>query len=125
MANTIYMASGVNFLSTTLNGAINDVTDTITLTSATNVKAPGYAIIDRENSAGVATPSAREVISFTGVSGSDLTGTVRGADGSTARNHSDGAIVEFAPTIGLWNSLATIVSAGLDGSGYLKAIASP
>lgn len=125
MASTIFLAPKANFLQTTLNGAINDSATTITLTSATNVDAPGYAVIDRQNSAGVATPNSREVISFTGVSGNDLTGCVRPADGSTARAHNDGAIVEFTPTIGMWNSLATIVSSGFDGSGYLKAINSP
>ena len=51
MASTIYMAPETNFLQTTLNGAINDTTDTITLTSTTGVKAPGYAVVNRINSA--------------------------------------------------------------------------
>lgn len=125
MANTIFLAPSVNFLEKTLNGTINDTTDTVTLNNTTSVKVPGYAVINRVNSAGTATPNAREVISFTGISGSDLTGVTRGADGSTARTHNDGAIVEFTPTTGLWNSLATIVSAGFTGDGYLKPIASP
>ena len=29
------------------------------------------------------------------------------------------------PTVGMWNSLTTVVSSALDGSGYLKAIPSP
>ncbi len=119
------MAPEVNFTQTTLNGAINDTATTITLNSVTNVKTPGYAIINRENSAGTATPNAREVIYFTGISGNNLTGVTRATDGSTARSHSDGAIVEFVPTIGMWNSLVTIVSTGFTGDGYLKAIASP
>lgn len=125
MASTTYLAPTVNYKQTTLNGAINDSVQTITLNSATNISAPGYVVIDRVNSSNTATPNAREVISFTGVSGSDLTGCTRAADGSTARSHSDGAIVETILTIGMWNSLATIVSTGLDGSGYLKAINSP
>ena len=125
MANTIYLASNINFLQTTLNGAVNSSAGTITLTSTTNIKAPGYIVIDRQNSSAVATPNSREVVSFTGISGNDLTGCTRGADGSTARAHNDGAIVELNPTSGMWNSLATIVSAGFDGSGYLQAINSP
>ena len=125
MSNTIFLAPEVNFLEKTLNGAINDSAGTITLNNTTNIKAPGYAVINRVNSAGVATPSAREVIFYTGISGNDLTGCTRGADSSTARDHNDGAIVEFAPTAGMWNSLATIVSAGFTGDGYLKAINSP
>ena len=119
------MAPSTNFLEKTLNGSINASATTITLSNTTNVKAPGYAVIDRVNSAGVATPASREVISFTGISGNDLTGVTRGADGSTATTHNDGAVVEFTPTVGLWNSLATIVSAGFDGDGYLRAITSP
>lgn len=122
---TIYLASNINFLQTTLNGAINDSATTITLASGTNVKAPGYVVIDRVNSSDVATPNSREVVSFTGVSGNDLTGCTRGADGSTARSHNDGAIVEFNPTSGMWNSLATIIDQGFTGDGYLKAINSP
>lgn len=125
MANTIFLAPSTNFLEKQLSGAISDSVQTITLNNTTNVKSPGYAVIDRVNSAGTATPNSREVIYFTGISGNDLTGVQRNADGSTARSHNDTAIVEFTPTIGMWNSLATIVSAGFDGSGYLQAINSP
>lgn len=122
---TLFRAGGVNFLSTTLNGAISSAAQTITLTSTTNVRAPGYLVINREDGSGTATPNAREVIFFTGVSGSDLTGVTRGADGSTARSHSDGALVEQTMTVGMYNSLASIVDLGLDNDGYLRAIASP
>lgn len=122
---TNYVAPTANFLSKTLNGSITDAVTTITLNNTTSVQAPGYAVIDRTDSAGTATPNAREVISYTGVSGSDLTGVTRGADGSTARTHADGALVEFTPTIGMWNSLATIVATAVTSDGYLKAIASP
>lgn len=125
MANTFFMAPAVNFLEKTLSGSINDTATTITLNNTTSVKVPSYAVIDRVNSSGTATPNSREVIYFTGISGNDLTGVTRGADGSTARSHNDGAIVEFTPTVGLWNSLTTIVNMGLDGDGYLRAIASP
>ena len=122
---TIYVAPTANFVSKTLNGAITSGAGTITLNNTTNMQAPGYVVIDRTDSAGTATPNAREVVSYTGISGSDLTGCTRGADNSTALSHSDGAIVETMPTVGLWNSLATVVSQGFNGDGYLKAIASP
>lgn len=125
MPSTFFMAPAQNFLQTTLNGAITDAVQTITLNSTTGFKKPGYIVINRTDSAGTSTPSAREVIYYTDISGSDLTGCVRGADGSTARAHSDGAVVETCPTSGMWNSLVTIVSTAIDGSGYLKAIASP
>lgn len=122
---TRFIAPGTNFLSTTLNGAISDSATTITLNSTTNLRAPGYLVIDREDGSGNATPNAREVIFYTGISGSDLTGVTRGADGSTARSHSDGALVEATVTVGLWNSLASIVDMGLNNDGYLRAMASP
>lgn len=125
MANTFYLAPLANFTQTTLNGAITNSQTTITLNSTTNVTAPGYAIIDRQNSAGTNTPNAREVITYTGVSGNNLTGVTRGADNSTALAHADTAIVEFSPTVGMWNNLATIVATGFTSDGYLKAIASP
>lgn len=125
MANTFFLAPTANFTQTSLNGAITNNAVTITLNSVTNVTAPGYAVIDRQNSAGTNTPNSREVIYYTGVSGNNLTGCQRGADSSNALAHNDGAIVEFTPTVGMWNNLATIVSTAVTSDGYLKAIASP
>lgn len=89
------------------------------------MSAPGSIVIDRVNSAGTSTPNAREVVTYTGISSNDLTGCTRGADNSSALSHSDGAIVETTLTVGMYNALATIVGAAIDGSGYLKAINSP
>ena len=125
MANQLYVAPTVNYKQTTLNGSISDSVGTITINSATNLQAPGYIVIDRVDANGVSTPSAREVVSYTGISGSDLTGCVRGADGSTQQAHSDAAVVETMPTVGMWNSLATIVATAITTDGYLRAIASP
>jgi len=105
MATKLFKAPSSNFWSTTLNGAINDSVDSITLNSTTDLNYPGYLIIDREDGNGNATPSKREVIYFTGITGSGLTGVTRGADGSTARSHSDGALVEAVPTVGMWNDV--------------------
>jgi len=121
-----FIAPAVNFLTTTLNGAINSTQTTgITLTSATNFATIGVIVVDRQDGSGNNTPSAREVISYTGISGSALTGVTRGAEGSTARAHNDGALVETMPTIGLFNSLASIVDMGLDTQGLPRATASP
>lgn len=122
---TMFLAPTANFLQKTLNGAISDSVATITLSNTTNMQAPGYVVIDRTDSNGTLTPSAREVVSYTGISGNDLTGCTRGADNSTARQHSDGAIVETTPTVGLFNSLATIVSKTVTTDGYIRAINSP
>lgn len=102
-----YLAPTQNYWSTTLNGAINDSVDQITLNSTSNLQAPGFLVIDREDGNGTATPNSREVISFTGISGNNITGVTRAADNSTARSHSDGALVESIMTVGVWNDLQT------------------
>lgn len=122
---TMFLAPTINFKQTTLNGAIDDSVTTITVNSATNLQAPGYIVIDRVDANGVSTPSLREVVSYTGISGSDLTGCTRGADGSTAQSHSDTAVVETTPTVGMFNSLATIVAKAVTTDGYLRSTNSP
>lgn len=122
---TFFTAPTVNYKQTTLNGAITNSATTITVNSITNLQAPGYIVIDRVDANGTSTPSAREVVSYTGISGSDLTGCTRGADGSTQQAHSDAAVVETMPTVGMWNSLTTIVATAVTTDGYLKALASP
>ena len=66
---TFWKAPTDNFVSTTLNGAINDTVDTITLNDASKLQAPGVIVVNREDGNGTATPSSREIISFTGKSG--------------------------------------------------------
>lgn len=104
---SIYKEPTTNFVSTTLNGSINDAVDTITLNDASKLQYPGYVVIDREDGNGTATPNSREVVSYTGISGNTLTGCTRGADSSTARSHSDGALVEATITVGMWSGLRT------------------
>lgn len=110
---TLRMAPAKNYWSTSLNGAINNSVTTITLTSTTNLRSPGYLVIDREDGSGTATPSAREVVSYTGISGSDVTGVTRGDDGSTAAAHSDGALVESVMTVGVYNDLTDFLAVSL------------
>ena len=93
--SNFYYPPTVNAFSTTLNGAISNSATTITLNSVTGLQNKrGVLVIDRQNSAGENTPSAREYISFTGVSGQTVTGVTRGFAGSTQQSHSDGALVE-------------------------------
>ena len=95
MANTLWPTASANAFTTTLNGAIDDAVTTITLTSVTNLSTSGGVLcIDRQDGAGNNTPTKREYVSFTGVSGNDITGVTRGAAGSTTQSHSSGAIVE-------------------------------
>ncbi|MCZ2337447.1 MAG: hypothetical protein LC127_04460 [Chitinophagales bacterium] len=115
---TLEKAPTSNFWSTSLNGAINDSVTTITLNSTVGLQAPGRLVINRQDSTGQNTPSAREVISFTGISGSDLTGVTRGADNSTARSHADGSLVESAIVVGNWDTLYDVINEehDLDGT---------
>lgn len=123
MAAGLFKAPTSNFWSTSLNGAINDSVDTITLNSTTGLQAPGYVIINREDSSGTPTPNAREIVKFTGISGSDLTGVTRGADSSTARSHSDGSLVELVLTIGMWNDQRDAINAEHSTDGTHSIIA--
>jgi hypothetical protein len=68
-------------VASTLNGAINSSATTITLTSGTSFTTSGTIVIDGES------------ITYSGKSTNDLTGCVRGANGTTAAAHSSGAVV--------------------------------
>ena len=70
---------------TTLNGAINASVTTITLADSTGFPTKGGVLIGTEK------------ITYTGISGNDLTGCLRGTNSSTAASHSSGAAV--APTV--------------------------
>lgn len=117
-----YKAPTDNFISTTLNGAINDSATTITVNDASKLQAPGVIVIDRQDGNGNNTPGAREVVAYTGISSNDLTGCTRGFDNSTARSHSDGALAETMPTVGMWNDLRDGVAAALSTDGTDLAI---
>lgn len=119
---SFYKAPTSNYWSTTLNGAINDSVDTITLTSTTGLQSPGVIVIDREDGGGDATAGAREVVHYTGVSGNDLTGCTRGEENSTARSHNDGALVEAVFTVEQWNDLRDAVAATISTDGANIAI---
>lgn len=116
---SFYTAPDANYVSTTLSGAISDSATTITLSAVTNLNSPGVLVIDREDGSGNATPDAREVIAYTGISGSDLTGVTRDFSGSTARSHADGALVEAVVDVTLWNDLRDAVAVAIqtDGTG--------
>jgi len=90
-------------LTTTLNGALlNDTAGTggsgtsITLTSTTGFPSSGTNYIQVDN----------EEISYTGVSGNNLTGITRGARGSTKAAHSNGATVTNTSSWTGWGSAA-------------------
>jgi hypothetical protein len=73
----------------TLDGAINDVITTIPVLDTSDIPTSGYLTF---------ADGSNECISYTGVTATSLTGCTRGADGTTAANHGDGA------QIGLWQN---------------------
>ena len=86
-----------NALTTTLNGAIDASTTTVVLTSAVNFPSTGTNHIQ----------IGSEEISYTGISGNTLTGVTRGARGTTAASHSDGATITNTSDFVAWGEAAS------------------
>ena len=91
-------------VTTTLNGALLDDTagtggsgTSITLTSTVNFPSAGTNFIQVGN----------EEISYTGISGNDLTGITRGVRNSTRSAHSDGATVTNSSDFVAWGEAAS------------------
>lgn len=87
--------------------------DISTLLANVSTDHPCTCVVDRIDSNGTLTPTKREYITFTGSSGTSLTGLTRNADGSGSdQEHSVGAIVEFIPDV-LWaKSIKDYLTAG-------------
>jgi hypothetical protein len=88
---------------TTLNGAIDTTTTTVILTSVTGFDGVTTASFEPTIANPTGTPTygalvGTEIISYTGVSGSTLTGVTRGAFGSTAVAHNTGVAVRLLLT---------------------------
>jgi hypothetical protein len=105
MAN-LYNVPLENSIQLTLqNALLTGETSTITFTSTVAAKLQasatmkGILVIDRVDANGTETPTKTEYISFTGVSGSTVTGLTRGVASSSDQDHSAGAIVELVPDI--------------------------
>jgi hypothetical protein len=86
---------------TLTSGETSTITFSVSVSSVLQASAdiPGILVIDRIDSNGNLTPTNVEYISFTGVSGSTVTGLTRGLAGTTAKGHSIGAVVEFVPDV--------------------------
>ena len=94
----LYNPTSVNALQKTLAAALlSGATASATLNNATNiVNGLGACVIDRVDANGASTAAKREYITFTGTSGSTITGLTRNADGGGSdQDHAVGAIVEF------------------------------
>ena len=88
-----YGGEDTGAVTTTLNGAINASTTTITLTSASQFPSTGTSFV----------LIGTEMIQYTGISGNTLTGVTRGARGTTAASHSDGVTVTNGTDYAAWN----------------------
>jgi len=118
MASKLWSTATSNAFTTTLNGSIGSSDTSINLNSVSTLQAPGVIVVDRTDGAGNATPTAREYISFTGISSNTLTGCTRGKGGSTAQNHNTGAIAEECWSIDHWNDAVSFMSAEHDAVGH-------
>jgi len=94
-SNNVTISGVVSGAETTLNGAIASDASSITLTSGTNF----------DDTSGKYAPTAvgsiyyikidDEIISYTSITGNNITGATRGVGGTTAAAHSNGATVEL------------------------------
>jgi hypothetical protein len=80
-----------NFYATRLYTDIGASDTTITLETAPSVT-EGRLVLEARNS------TKREIISFTGVSGNDITGVTRGVGGTNATTHTQNSLVEMNVT---------------------------
>lgn len=76
--------------SSTLNGGINNSVTTITVASTSTFSTTGAILIDSE------------YITYSGKTSTDFTGCVRGANGTTAASHLNGALVVQSTTFPGW-----------------------
>jgi hypothetical protein len=119
MSATLWNSASANAFSTTLNGSINDTVQTITLTSVTALPTNGGVIVlDRQDGSGNNTPTKREYVTYTSITGSNLTGCTRGVAGSTAQSHTSGSLVEETMSVTHWNDMVTFLQVEHDTTGH-------
>ena len=128
MANlyNVPLENGVQL--TLQNALLTGETSTITFTASVTAKLqasssiPGILVIDRVDANGNETPTKTEYISFTGVSGSTVTGLTRGLANSTNQDHAAGAIVEFVPDVVWADSLNDVITTQHNADGTHKTL---
>jgi len=105
-----------------LTGATSTITFTASVASKLQASAtiPGILVIDRVDANGNETPTKTEYISFTGVSGSTVTGLTRGLANSTDQDHSAGAIVEFVPDVVWADAINDVITTEHEADGTHK-----
>ena len=121
MSAKLWKVGTSNAFSTTLSGSVNQSDNSINLTSASGLQAPGVVCIDRVDSNGNATPTLREYVSFTGISTNTLTGVTRGLGGSNDQGHTSGAVVEENFSVSHWNDMVSFLQVSHDAAGNIFA----
>ena len=99
---TLFFPPTSNGLQKTLGAALEEAATTVTLNNVTGIQnKAGVFVVDRIDTGGTEkSATVREYISFTGVSGSTLTGLTRGLGGGGAdQDHAIGAVVEFVSDV--------------------------
>lgn len=130
MANlyNVPLENGVQL--TLQNALLTGETSTITFTASVTSKLqastsiPGILVIDRVDANGNETPTKTEYISFTGVTGSTVTGLTRGLANSTNQDHAAGAIVEFVPDVVWADALNDVITTQHNSDGTHKTLSS-
>jgi hypothetical protein len=128
MAN-LYSVPLKNSVQKTLAGTLTQAeVGTITLDSSVALELQatssmkGLLVIDRVDVNGVLTPTKTEYISYTGVSGSTVTGLTRALAGTSAQGHSIGAIVEFVPDITWGQAINDVITEQHNSDGTHKTL---
>jgi len=99
---SIYYPPTQNAIQKTLDAQLLEgITASMTLNNVVGIaNEPGVCVVDFVDTNNLETPTKREYIAFTGVSGNTLTGLTRNADGGgTDQDHAVGAIVQFPSDI--------------------------
>jgi hypothetical protein len=130
MAN-LYSVPLKNSIQKTLAGTLTQAeTATITLDSSVALELQasatmaGLLVIDRVDVNGNLTPAKTEYISYTGVSGSTVTGLTRGLSGTSAQGHAIGAIVEFVPDVTWAQAINDVFTTQHNDDGTHKTLSS-
>jgi hypothetical protein len=128
MAN-LYSVPLKNSVQHTLAGTLTIAeTGTITLDSSVVLELQatatmkGLLVVDRVDVNGTLTPTKTEFISYTGVTGSTVTGLTRAVAGTTAQGHSIGAVVEFVPDITWAQSINDVITTQHNSDGTHKTL---
>lgn len=114
----MWPVGSTNAIQTTLGGTIGSGDSTIALNSVSGLSTSGgVLVLDRQDGSNNNTPSNREYITFTGISGNNITGVSRGVAGSTAQSHNSGALVEEIVSVTHWGDMRSFLQVEHDSAG--------